>query len=130
MSTSDELVVLGLAKMLGQTVHLTGSRYFGTQKQHSDYDVFTKMSKSVQTKLSDAGFSILSKQLLDYYTDENTIEVWRNNNIDVQLVKDVKSRLKIGAAMLKSGAGLLLASMNKQDRKVLWRLAYVLTQSA
>ena len=90
MNLQEQLIVSGLSRMLGQKVFLTGSRFFGTASFNSDFDVFTEYSVNINSLLSTNKFEQLKKgPYSKLYADENTVTVWRRENIDIQLTRNV-----------------------------------------
>lgn len=76
--------------------HATGSRYFGTYKSGSDYDFFALDSGEIRHFLICNGFRRLGGYWCQgnvAYQDTNTVHVYRNGNIDIQLVKDVEMKV-------------------------------------
>jgi hypothetical protein len=104
--------------------HLTGSRFFGTAKENSDWDFFTEHSISVRSYLFDMGFATLTESCRSY-NDQETRSVMRfidsRIQIDVQLVNDVKKKVRVNNAIKHRPDFLrLMNSLSKNDRTAFW----------
>lgn len=62
-----------LIKAIFPTAQLTGSRYFGTNHSHSDWDFFVASEDGNPEKMISLGFRKLSNPI---YNDESIAEVW------------------------------------------------------
>ena len=69
--------------------YLTGSRFFGNAKSHSDWDYFTEDNYSTKEFLESLGFDL--QHISRYTNDKTIIDVYHHagENIHVQFVKDV-----------------------------------------
>jgi predicted nucleotidyltransferase len=118
--------------------HLTGSRFFGTATEDSDWDFFIEdparrhvnieYNIEPRTKLTDKltefGFSTLS---FTSYTDQHVIEVWRHkeSKIDIQIVKDAFRKTQAqNYIRMHPGLYRLYKTLNKCQHNDLWDLVY------
>jgi len=89
-------IVLSMMSNEKYKFHLTGSRFFGTARENSDWDFFTAHSISVRQYLLEMGFVTLTESCSSY-NDQETRSVMRfvdnRLQIDVQLVNDVKKKV-------------------------------------
>ena len=113
--------------------HLTGSRFFGVHKPHSDYDFFVKDSREVRAQLEHMGFSF---QAAEGYSDDVSISAiyvlyLGSEIIQVQVIKEDEFLIKKEAQdLLASVYGdfrntVVAAKMpeDKKARKSLWEFA-------
>ena len=84
---------------------LTGSRFFNTHNEDSDWDFFIKPTILPEI-LRDLGFGIVEPMTL--YEDSNTLRVWEHWNlpIHVQVVNDVELKVKAQEILASLGADL------------------------
>lgn len=109
------------------TFYLTGSRYFRTHRQDSDYDFFAQDTPALRSFLDSAGFrphNPLDDEWMDTYSlDPNIAHVMRWKfgfpHIDVQLVKDLE--LKRRAQGMIDALGLLRREIPKDEARRIWR---------
>lgn len=118
------LVVVSMMSSEKYKFHLTGSRFFGNSKENSDWDFFTEYSISVKSYLSDMGFVTLTESCRSY-NDQETRSVMRfidnKLQIDVQLVNDVKKKVRVNNAIKHRPDFLkLMNSLGKNDRTAFW----------
>lgn len=66
---------------------LTGSRYFGTSTPGSDWDFFVEDTPDVIAFLEGIGFELQTDK--EYSHDRVTVNTYRLQNVEVQLVSDV-----------------------------------------
>ena len=99
---------------------LTGSRYFGTHRQDSDLDLFAKASPEVSDFLRRLGFRHVGHNY-GPRTDSLTEEVFRKDNVDVQLVSDLAAKLAIQYALSRVR---LLERVNHQEHHEVWGAMY------
>lgn len=101
-----EETIFTLLEKLPERFYLTGSRFFGTQGQNSDWDYFTENSDEVFLKLKDLGFVKISART---YGDANSARVMRwtakhtKLQVDVQLVHDVELKRRVQERFVKIG---------------------------
>lgn len=101
------------------TFYPTGSRFFKTAKEDSDYDFFIsdEDDPKVRTFLLNLGFT----EVHSIYFDDNTILVYRHDSgIDIQVVRD--ARLKELVQQLLYKLGIHNPTMKQ------WNVAYALLQ--
>lgn len=92
---------------------LTGSRYFGTATQTSDWDFFADYSVDLCQWLENSGFR--KKSECDY-DDTTIVKVYSYMGIDVQLVKN-KDLKNLAQRVLKKNN---LFGKDKQLNRLLW----------
>lgn len=117
--------------------HLTGSRYFGTANEYSDWDFFVQDSEEVRQFLLNNGFQYNEKELKEpAYSDENTARVFSNTllnsqQIDIQLQYDVERRVKAQLILeqLVNFKQFKYEIKNLLLTRVGWELAYKLVRS-
>jgi hypothetical protein len=115
---------LGISEL---EVYLTGSRFFGTDTEISDFDFFVG-----STLYAPLNLNKLSPEFnpISYYgeLDVNTCSVYRavvtnrtaRIQIDLQIVKDIDKKVVVQNKILNAGLGSVLSSMPKLERKKLW----------
>jgi hypothetical protein len=122
---------------------LTGSRYFLKRMcpyspsktdvfdDPTDWDYFAPYSPELENRLSKLGFDYLSVSNPDNYLDVDVIKVLRLNRdgvqVDVQLVNDFNTRLKIRQAL--RFMDLPWESLPKSTRSKIWDAAYALVKA-
>jgi len=105
-AVNQELVTIRrfveVGKNRGFMLYLTGSRFFGTAKRHSDWD-FMLQSGDHEKWLEEMGFQ---REEGGKYPDLLTTEVWWCGELRVhmQVVKDVVVKLHAQAAIKKTNA--------------------------
>jgi len=110
---------------------LTGSRFFGGVHADSDWDFITENHSSVEAWLLGSGYEIDERQsysdpsitrvLYGYCTHEG-----RQVKVDIQLVKDVKTKLLIQDALKKHWTQGL--PCDKETKRVIWNAAYAVVK--
>lgn len=107
------------------TYYLTGSRFFGNNKENSDWDFFTV--KETKRELESMGFKpIPSENLIDLgYDGSQFVEILElkvsDGVIQVQLVKNINAKFQVQES-IKSRYLSQFNSMDKHERKELWSL--------
>jgi hypothetical protein len=99
------------------TFHLTGSRFFGTDTEESDWDFFTQDLPGTRTELHHAGFKLDSES---YPNDTNFVAVYAKDNVHVQLVPDVRMK-KCVQEQIRSLPKLW--KLDKEECQQLWYIA-------
>lgn len=108
--------------------YLTGSRFFNTAREDSDWDFFVEddgiaIERSLRSFITEEGF--LNETNIEY-KDKETVAVWKHitEPIHIQIVKD--ARLKLDAQFLIQSMGLhwQIARDGKAYSKLMWNLAY------
>ena len=106
--------------------YLTGSRFFGTSRQDSDYDFFTACDADTIRHLLDMGFVILSRH---NYIDSNTLFVLRyiseNLQVDVQIESDVLKKNRAQSIIKRCGQ-LAAGKLSDAGVKAIWNEVYSL----
>lgn len=103
---------------------LTGSRFFNTARVDSDWDFFvqedkiSREEKGVRGWLSDNGFFPVPTSR---YMDILTIEVWRKEGCDVQIVKDANAKVKVQEVLKASHLSL---SKGVSWTTAIWNIAF------
>jgi hypothetical protein len=113
------------------TFHLTGSRYFRTNNDQSDWDFFVEDCHSTEEKdmlrnyLLDLGFRKVECDR--QYDDMSVLEVWSYYNspkIDVQIVKSAAHKTVAQELLLSTGIMFKLQpESDKTTTKAMWNLA-------
>lgn len=116
---------------IGINFHLTGSRFFGTATETSDWDFFAQYCPGNKQFLKSNGFVELTDSS-QQYNDQETKCVMRFTNgslqIDVQLVNDVTKKCRINNAIKHRPDFLrLMNSIKKEERTAFWDLLYFAT---
>jgi hypothetical protein len=105
---------------------LTGSRFFGTNREDSDWDFFTEVPKvlyptSVFDFLEDNGFYTRFNN--HYDQDISFVSVYEHScGIHVQIVKDFEQK-KAAQELLYKTPGARVALRDKEIAKILWTMA-------
>lgn len=99
------------------TFHLTGSRFFGTERPDSDYDFFVKQQTGLVDWLRNNGFA---KDYQSYEGDPVIVEVWGRDNVHVQIVTNVVAKQYIQTNMRPL---MIAAKLNKVQAQMFWRIA-------
>lgn len=116
------------------TFHLTGSRYFGTNSEYSDYDFFVQDDhlseydvSGVRYSLVDKGFNLDFSHDCDYNEDISIVYVYKHPyGIHIQIVKDFEIKKKAQSSLFVNGASIHLR--DKSLAKVLWKTALMYAQ--
>jgi hypothetical protein len=123
ISTQQE--ILTFLHNVSEIFNLTGSRYFGTHREDSDYDFFTYKFTNYKSFLASLDFQRISRYVENnpHYVDENMAEVWRHKEakIDIQIQKHFL--LKIKAQKLIKNMDALVGVKKTQQHKI-WNKAY------
>lgn len=121
-------------RKLGQPVFLTGSRFFGTEEENSDWDFFTSQAVS-DGDFRRAGFVQLN--ISAYLSDPSIASVWMlpGKDVHVQVVKDVEHKKRAQQFLKKTEAIVLLQYLisirpetnlyrEKEVAIIMWKMAY------
>ncbi len=100
--------------------YLTGSRFFGNNRKSSDYDFFAVYCTDVEEFLQREGFRNISLVETNYFGTDGIKGLYRNSNVDVQLVSDPELKARV-QEVLKNSEQFMNAG--KPNRKVMWSLA-------
>ena len=105
--------------------YLTGSRFFGTQTESSDYDFFVTQSDEVTKELLANGFHLETET---YEGDPVLTAVYRRDNVDVQLVRNAKIKQHVQSKMkpMMQAFGIPESEVDKELQKKLWHLCLIL----
>ena len=131
---SHELAQTGTLRLLANSpfyFYQTGSRYFGTQTQESDYDFFTPIygingfTYNIMNWLEENGFQREGNEAAEKYNDNVTAAVYVKDNVHVQLVTNLNH--KIAMQKLLFDSGVLNERVDKDVAKKLWQVAYYAT---
>lgn len=106
--------------------YLTGSRYFGTETEESDWDFCAQYSNELVQFLEKLGF--VNNAFVQEYLDPMTLMVMGvylpdGNKIDVQLCKDLETKLRIRDILFKYFYGNGIPG-NKMERSQIWSMVY------
>jgi hypothetical protein len=104
------------------TFYFTGSRYFNSNAWNSDWDFFTQNSTVVLAFLLEKGFT----KITSLYVDMMTVDVYRKGNVDIQLVKDVETKVK--ARIIYGEVYSMCATNTKSSRTDLWNKCFAAVQ--
>lgn len=118
----DKLVLKELAQS-DRTFWLTGSRFFGTHRDDSDYDFFTQDYMGIELYLAQGlGFH---REWSESYTDPIAKSCWRKDNVHVQVVSDADLKLDV-QMWLKEHPRLL--GFDKERNRAVWTTAIIAFQ--
>ena len=131
--TQDQLTIDLLTSCEEFDFYLTGSRFFNTFRENSDWDFFIQDAPDVRTFLSENDF----KQMFDGgYEDQNFRCLWEKGKVQVQLVIDAKLKEQVQKILLNDKALSSIISNEfirldirskdicKKQARVFWNLAY------
>lgn len=128
--------IIELLERSSFTFHLTGSRFFGTARPHSDWDFFTQQSPEVEDFLEDHAFTRVNEMEENaltraYQGDVNIARVYEKDDVQVQAVKDV--RLKEVAQMIlldlpPSVSQAFLRAKTRAETRSWWTWAYKMAE--
>jgi hypothetical protein len=113
--------VLSLLQDSTFNFQLTGSRYFNTANENSDYDFFVQYSYEVRNFLAGNSFD---EKWHDYGDDPEIEVVFQHRYVPVhiQLVKNFDRKMKVQSALFISGASNHLK--DKLLAKFIWNLGF------
>lgn len=124
-STLD--ILFWLERKTNIELFLTGSRFFGTATESSDYDFYAQMHEDTRNALLRMGFKPVSDEFDfgEYNADPNIAEVLRyecndNNHIDVQLVHNIE--VKDTVQYLLQVMGVVTEDVPKEKLKHWWQV--------
>lgn len=104
--------------------HLTGSRFFKTDNDGSDYDFFTENNEEVVRFLLDLGFGLPQTKYETDDVDDNCSAIMRHScGVDVQLSIDVKTRLVV-QSIIFSSPRLRSQLYDKTISRVIWKSVF------
>ena len=108
--------------------HLTGSRFFETASQDSDWDFFVESDPDLPAWLEANGFELESDS---DYVSTGISEVWINEpwRVHIQIISDARLKADVQEAMRDSGYAGRMYRMSKDDRKALWNFAFTLFEA-
>lgn len=111
--------------------YLTGSRFFGTATEGSDWDFFVKHSEEVALDLHKWGFQLVQGPRNDNYKDKNTVVVFWHplHRVHVQLVHDDVKKEKIQLAMRVHLKDVIFLVSSKDRAQQIWNFAFSLLES-
>lgn len=118
-------------EILGKLDHLfflTGSRFFGTHTENSDFDFFAHYNIGLIVSLESFGFSRVtdphSLSMSYINAEQGIVTVFVLDNCHIQLVKDVEQKKEI-QKILKGNLHLIKDLLtNKKQAKMLWSFTY------
>ena len=130
----DQPILDVMKNATGIDFHLTGSRFFGTATETSDWDFFTQHCEVTKRWLSKNGFFTLTHSA-NSYNDQETKCVMRFTSgsfqIDVQLVNDVKKKVRINNAIKHRNDFLqLMNSLDKEQRTTFWDMLFFASETS
>ena len=113
--------------------HLTGSRFFGVHKPHSDYDFFVKDSREVRAQLEHMGFSFQAAEgysddvsisaIYVLYLDSEIIQIQVIKESDFSIKKEAQDLLSSIYGNYRNAVGIVKMPEDKDARKNLWEFA-------
>lgn len=118
---SDQLNTLCLLHQSNFDFYLTGSRFFLTHTNFSDYDFYTECSGEVVEFLDSLGFVEEARHSHYYHADLITIQVFHlaTTNIHVQLIQPLHLEVKHRAqAVIKQ---VVNRPVNKEVMRFIWQ---------
>lgn len=115
--TKDQSSALDYVRNSANVFHLTGSRFFGTETENSDWDFFIQMDEKISSELEQKGFRLETES---YKEDPNIVQVWKKENVHIQLVNNVKAKEWVQWCLSNY---FRLYKPNKDQAKLLWRTA-------
>jgi ribosomal protein L7/L12 len=136
MSVNNTGIQAVLAALQNSTFNfqLTGSRYFGTHGEHSDYDFFVQDDFSshlngLRDFLNLEGFNHEFSADTDYSHDQFVNDVYKHYcGVHIQIVEDFELKKIAQNVLVSSGAGLHLR--DKSLAKVLWSMAFTFAEKS
>lgn len=96
--------------------HLTGSRYFGTSHEESDWDFFIQESEDLIDDLRANGFSCCSET---YAHDPIMTAVYGHENVHIQIVISATMKAWIQECLKPV---FMITKPSKDQAKILWAL--------
>ena len=107
--------------------HLTGSRFFNTEKENSDYDFFTQDHLSLADWLRAHDFINITQVVPTNYADPLVVVIYQKGKVHIQVVNDAPLKCCIQDCLrkspLKAGLG------NKGYARDFWRLLVAVARS-
>lgn len=100
-------------------IWLTGSRYFGGNRDHSDYDFFMEDSPETRRMLLGEGFNQVKTI---GRCGPNTNAIFRRDNIDVGLVENLQRKQWEQKVLSTTPGRLLMRSLPKHARIFVWNI--------
>lgn len=102
------------------TFYLTGSRFFGNAHEKSDWDFFTEDSgDALRDYLRRIGFRRLDSKTTEY-TDMNVIDIWENQNVHVQVIRNLHFKRKAQVLLNTKPFKAIYLAATKTRRRHLW----------
>lgn len=117
-SVSQVLSAHQLLVASSRDYHLTGSRFFGTAREDSDWDYFVEWDKGVYHELCDFGF-VLDHE--SYAHDPNNVAVFVRDDVHVQVVGNAAIKERIQYQLRPIFTRL---NPSKENAKIIWRIAF------
>lgn len=109
-------VALSFVQMSKFQFFLTGSRFFGTHTEESDWDFFVQYSQEVEPALINAGFKLETES---YATDPNFVKVYKRENVHIQIVRDARHKLRVQHNLIPI---MLQIKPTKEQARTLWAM--------
>ena len=95
--------------------HLSGSRFFGTSHEGSDWDFFTADSMEVRRYLKNSGFVTCENES---YQDPLCCAVFKKGLVHVQIVSDLEAKLRIQNLLF--GSRFYTLKPTKEQARAVW----------
>jgi|SRR6185369_13198980 len=111
--------------VIAKYLYLTGSRFFQTHRPDSDFDYFAEDGEEIRTLLNADGFTQTQAQMSPF---ANTVAVFEKGKIHIQLVQDLKLKVRVQETIRFCGFGELCK--DKTFARRLWGFAYVLLKGS
>jgi hypothetical protein len=114
----NDTTAIGQLASSTATFYLTGSRFFETHRDYSDYDFFVQGDAGLAFELEQMGFK---REPGGCYADPLTLSVWVKENVHVQVVSNAKLKITIQDFLRESG--LLNTRLSKVEQRLIWKVA-------
>lgn len=99
------------------TFHATGSRYFGTATDESDWDYFVQFEASIYDDLVAAGFVL---DTVSYAHDRHCVAIYRRDDVHVQVVRNARIKQRVQERLYPI---LSMFQLTKEQERFLWQQA-------
>lgn len=99
---------------------LTGSRYFGTHTEKSDWDFFVERNPGLEEWLQQNGFHVES---VSYDKDPVITQVWKKDEVHIQVVICAKAKMQVQRRLEWI---FVRHKPSKDEAKLLWALGMTL----
>jgi hypothetical protein len=105
-----------------QEFWLTGSRFFGHSDERSDWDFFTEYTPHMEACLVEAGFQVFDgRHEPTYIGMQKCHQIYILGGVQVQLIEGAAEKNWLQLQIKRT---VNMGSLNKDQRKQVWKLAY------